>query len=130
MIACSASGQSSVSVMLSNVRNASGSCNVALYTSAGTFLNPKQAYRSKVVKAQKGVVKVTFDDVPAGTYAIAVIHDENNDATLNTNIIGIPKEGYGASNNNLPWTSAPSYAKAAFLVSGAAKDLVINLRYY
>ena len=122
--------QSSVTVTLSNVRNANGSCNVAMYTSQSAFLNPKMAYRSKVVKAQKGAVKVTFEDVPAGNYAIAVIHDENNDANLNTNMIGIPKEGYGASNNNLPWTSAPSFSKAVFQLGNGSREMVINLRYY
>lgn len=128
--ACICRAQSSVSVTVSNVRNSSGSCNVALYTTAESFLNAGRAFRSKVVKAQKGVVKITFDDVPEGTYAVAAIHDENNDARLNTNFIGIPKEGYGASNNNLPWTSAPTFSKAAFTLSGTGKELLLTLRYY
>ena len=40
-----------------------------------------------------------FNDIPPGTYAIAVFHDENANGKLDKNFLGIPCEGYGASNN-------------------------------
>jgi uncharacterized protein (DUF2141 family) len=33
--------------------------------------------------------------IKPGKYAIAVIHDENCNGKLDTNMFGIPKEGYG-----------------------------------
>jgi uncharacterized protein (DUF2141 family) len=36
-----------------------------------------------------------FSDIKPGKYAIAVIHDENCNGKLDTNMFGIPKEGYG-----------------------------------
>jgi uncharacterized protein (DUF2141 family) len=36
-----------------------------------------------------------FSDIKPGNYAIAVIHDENRNGELDTNMFGIPKEGYG-----------------------------------
>jgi len=36
--------------------------------------------------------------IPPGTYAIACYHDENDNGKLDTNFLGIPKEGTGASN--------------------------------
>jgi uncharacterized protein (DUF2141 family) len=38
-----------------------------------------------------------FGDIPPGTYAIAVIHDENSHGKLDTNRLGVPTEGYGFS---------------------------------
>ena len=40
-------------------------------------------------------------DIPAGTYAIKLHIDENENGKLDTNFLGIPKEQYGTSNNAL-----------------------------
>lgn len=42
---------------------------------------------------------VMFDKLQPGKYAIRYFHDENNNDKLDTNFMGIPKEGYGFSNN-------------------------------
>ena len=130
LCAANARAQHAITVTVHNVRNSNGVCNVALYGRADGFLNPAKAIGGKIVKASKGIVSARFDNVPAGTYAVAVIHDENNDKQLNTNFLGIPKEGYGASNNNLPMTSAPKFTSSSFVVAGADKALSINLKYY
>jgi uncharacterized protein (DUF2141 family) len=36
-----------------------------------------------------------FSDIKPGKYAIAVIHDENCNGELDSNLFGIPTEGYG-----------------------------------
>jgi len=36
-----------------------------------------------------------FADIAPGTYALAVIHDENRDGELATNWMVMPQEGYG-----------------------------------
>jgi uncharacterized protein (DUF2141 family) len=124
------SAQHAITVTINNVRNSNGVCNIALYNKSLGFLDPARAVAGKIVKASKGSVKARFDNVPAGTYAIAVIHDENNDKKLNTNFLGIPKEGYGASNNNLPMTSAPKFTASSFNVLRGDQAVDINLKYY
>lgn len=124
------SAQHAITVTVNNLRNSNGVCNIALYNNAGSFLDPAKAIHGKIVKAAKGKVTARFDNIPAGTYAVAVIHDENNDKKLNTNFLGIPKEGYGASNNNLPMTSAPKFTASSFTVSKGDQALSINLKYY
>ena len=42
---------------------------------------------------------IIFKDLKAGTYAIRYFHDENINGELDTNFIGIPKEGFGFSND-------------------------------
>lgn len=124
------SAQHAITVTVTNVRNGNGVCNIALYNKADGFLDATKAVAGKVVKATKGRVTARFDNVPAGTYAVAVIHDENSDKKLNTNFLGIPKEGYGASNNNLPMTSAPKFAASSFAVAKGDQALSIDLKYY
>jgi uncharacterized protein (DUF2141 family) len=67
--------------------------------------------------------------LPAGKYAVAVIHDENMNHKLDRNFLGIPKEGFGFANNPKVALSAPSYEAAATQVSCPLTELEIHLIY-
>jgi len=41
----------------------------------------------------------TFKDLKPGAYAVLITHDENGNGKLDTNVMGMPLEGYGFSNN-------------------------------
>lgn len=126
-----AHAQSAVDVNIRKIRNGKGVCCVVLFADAVAFPGAyTKAVASKVVRARAGEEKVRFEKIPAGTYAIAVIHDENEDGKLNTNFIGIPTEGYGASNNRLPLASAPKFSMSSFTVTGKDKSVDIDLKYF
>ena len=72
-----------------------------------------------------GTMKVVFRGVPAGTYAVSIEHDEDNDGKLKTNFIGMPKEGVGISNNP---GGIPSWGKAEIRVNGGGA-ISIAMRY-
>ena len=57
---------------------------------------------------------VTFEDLPYGTYAITILHDENGNLKVDANFLGIPKEGYGFSNNARNLFRAPKFEEAKF----------------
>jgi len=67
--------------------------------------------------------------LPAGRYSIAVLHDENDNHKLDRNLLGIPKEGFGFSNNPAVGLSAPQFAAAAVQVSCPSTNLSIHLTY-
>ena len=67
--------------------------------------------------------------VQAGRYGIVVIHDENSNMKLDRNFFGIPKEGFGFSNNPRVTMSAPSFQAAAVPVSCPATQIEIRLIY-
>ena len=76
-------------------------------------------------------VQFTFLNVLPGTYALAAYHDENNDGTLNTNFLGIPKEGVGVSNNKMRNFSSPKYNEAKFAVPANGEiKMEIKLKNY
>ena len=66
--------------------------------------------------------------VARGSYAISVLHDEDGDQELDTGLMGIPREGWGASNNARPAFRAPTFDEARVDVGG---DLVtrVTLNY-
>jgi uncharacterized protein (DUF2141 family) len=64
-----------------------------------------------------------------GKYAINVIHDKNNNNKLDTNVFGIPKEGWGCSNNARGALGAPKH-KDKIVTITANKSITINLVHY
>jgi len=75
-----------------------------------------------------GTHAMHFDGLPLGRYAIAVIHDENGNARLDT-FAGIPKEGFGFSRNPPIRFGAPRFAAARFAVTGDANQQQIRMHY-
>lgn len=71
-----------------------------------------------------------FQPVPAGTCAVAVVHDENGNQTLDSNNLGVPTEGYGVSSNRTYALSDPRWDESRFeLAAGEHRQLTIRLRY-
>jgi uncharacterized protein (DUF2141 family) len=64
-----------------------------------------------------------------GKYAINVIHDKNNNNKLDTNVFGIPKEGWGCSNNARGTLGAPKF-KDKLVDITTSKTITINLVHY
>lgn len=91
-----AGGDATVSVPVSTVRSSHGLVFVALYEQRN-WLEPGRYLAAKKVPAQKGMVVARFNNLPRGRYAIAVWHDENANNRVDTNALGLPKEGYGFS---------------------------------
>lgn len=72
-----------------------------------------------VKKIGKGTYKGSFE-IPAGTYAIGVYVDENENEKLDTNFLGIPKEQYGFSNNAKAF-GIPKFEAASFVIDSYKK---------
>ncbi len=109
--------QTALQVSVNNINSAKGKVLLALFKQEEGFPgNPKNAFLVRDCTAAKGSLKVVFENIPSGTYALAVFHDANNDGELNTNLVGIPKEDYGFSNNARPGFRAPTFQEAAFRI--------------
>ena len=120
-----------IHVKILNIRKGRGTVDCALFGSLAGF--PVEVLHSAmkvmVMKVRNTQARCDFEDLPPGTYALAVIHDENTDGKLDTNWLGIPKEGYGFSNGAKGVLGAPSFSAASFFYDGGTLDLTISLHY-
>jgi uncharacterized protein (DUF2141 family) len=73
--------------------------------------------------------RVVWADLAPGVYAVAVLHDENGNGKMDTNILGIPKEGHGASNNPAPKRRPPTFEEAQFTLAGPQQTVEVKLEY-
>ena len=78
---------------------------------------------------QHGQAVCDFASIPPGTYAVSVFHDENSNGKLDRNLLGMPKEGVGASNNAAGHFGPPKFDDMAFHYQGGRLDLKITVRY-
>ncbi|MDB5252708.1 MAG: hypothetical protein JWP27_1877 [Flaviaesturariibacter sp.] len=121
-----ASAQGRIVARLSNLRNGRGVSRVCLFNTAEDF-KASRALQCRVIPAT--ATEAVFEGITPGTYAVFVIHDENNNNRMDKNFFGIPKEGYGASRNNLPFAAAPTFAGNRFSVADRTTvTLSIRLR--
>ena len=120
-----------IHVQVLEIRNSTGTVDCALFESATGF--PVEfllsATNVMVIKVRKTQARCDFEDIPPGTYALAVIHDENMNGKLDVNALGVPKEGYGFSNDVKAWFGAPSFEAASFKYDGRNLDLTIAMHY-
>ena len=120
-----ASFSQKLTVRIENVRDDQGQVAVALFDNENDF--PKKRVQGKLTPATKGAVEVVFENLHDGEYAISVMHDSNKNGEMDSNMFGMPKEGFGFSNNVMGFMGSPSFEKAKFKLS---KDpVVIKLKY-
>jgi uncharacterized protein (DUF2141 family) len=119
-----------IHVEVSGLRNDKGQVLCSLFSSATDF--PKRAERAAAHTQSDilhGHAVCEFTGIAPGTYAISVFHDENSNGKLDTNFMGIPREGVGASNNAKGHFGPPKFDVAAFRFSGGRVDLKITINY-
>ena len=120
-----------IHVNILEIRNSAGTADCALFNSPDGFPNEFLHFATNVmvIKIRDTKARCDFEDIPPGTYALAVIHDENMDGELDTKWPGIPREDYGFSNDAKGFLSAPSFPAASFQYDGQNLDLTISLHY-
>lgn len=102
----------------------------ALFSSAADFpKKPEKALAHDKSTILNRHARCQFESIPAGTYAVSVFHDENSNGKLDTNFLGIPREGVGASNNAKGHMGPPKFSAAAFVHSASRTALKITVHY-
>jgi uncharacterized protein (DUF2141 family) len=61
-------------------------------------------------------VRLEFNDLPSGRYAVRLFQDLNGDRKVNTNVLGMPIEPFGFTNNAPATLGPPSFGEAAVVV--------------
>jgi uncharacterized protein (DUF2141 family) len=119
----------SITVKINGIKTSKGLIFITLYSSSVGFPSDnKKAIRSLSVDAVSPATEAVFKDLPPGTYAMAVMHDENNNGKMDKNFLGIPTEGYCVSNNAKGFMSAPSFDHAKFELHQEVKQ-ELNMIY-
>jgi uncharacterized protein (DUF2141 family) len=119
-----------LTVEVKDLRNSNGSVLFALYNREDAFPDEhyKKYFKKLTGKIVNGESSLTFKNLPAGKYAVNILHDENNDGKIKKGLI-LPKEGIGFSNyQTIGFSNRPTFVKASFNVQ-SDKKIRVNIIY-
>ncbi|WP_306396982.1 DUF2141 domain-containing protein [Telluria beijingensis] len=115
-----------LSIRVDGVRADGGAVRVALFDSADRFL--KRPLQTASAPAREGVTTLEIKDLATGQYAIAVYHDANDNGKLDQNMMGIPVEATGFSNDALGNMGPPAFEAARFALPAEGNAIRVTLR--
>lgn len=123
--------ENKLSIIITGLNNNKGHVLISVYKDGVGYPEEvdKAVRRAKLTITNK-TATVSFAGLASGNYAIAILHDENDDGKMNSNFLGIPKEGYGFSNNVMGSFGPPAFSKASFQYNAnQSKKISIKARY-
>lgn len=112
-----------ITVNVTNASNDEGAVLFGLYTK-DNFLQsaPPFAAHSEI---KEGKATATFENVPSGTYAIAIFHDKNGNHQMDFDESGMPLEEYATSGEPISY-GPPTWEASNFSYDGSDKELDIR----
>ena len=124
-----------VVITITDLRSNKGVVRACMTSRAKVFPKCREdpASHRTVVKAGAkagDTVTIRFTGVEPGSYAIALLHDENNDGKANRSLGMMPREGYGFSRDAKVRMGPPKFEEAVFEHTGENQKLTITMRYF
>ena len=124
-----------LTITVTHIAQPKGVIRLALYNSADSYSKAGKsgstAYKTATGEIAKGGIStIIFNKLPYGDYAIKLFQDEDNSGKFKTGMFGIPKEGFGFSQNPAVKNGAPAYDKVVFTFNAQNTDQTITLQYY
>ncbi len=124
-----------LTVIISGIKIPEGVIRLALFNSPDSYTSTDHsgsvAYQKAIgIISKDGQSVIVLNNIPYGEYAIKLYQDSDNSGKFKTNLFGVPKEGYGFSNNAPATSGAPSYDAVKFVFSKNISLQKINLQYY
>ena len=115
-------------VRVKNITPETGKIRIGIYDAMLPFPQEGIHLTHLVVNAQSSEIAATFTNVPFGQYAVAVIHDADDNGKLNRILGMFPGEKTGYSNNAANGMfGPPSFRDAQFLFNSAEQTIEIRL---
>ena len=118
-----------ISVPVSGLRNNNGDVRCGLYNSAATFPKDGQQFQGAIATIANQQATCVFNNVPPGTYAVAIFHAEKGETKMRTGFFGQPEEGYGFSRNATGSMGPPAFNAAAYSYPGGPVSFPITITY-
>jgi len=116
---------STLTVRIDGLRNAKGDIYLKLSRDSKAI-----EVRKVEIDANTLTARTVFENLPRGAYVVSLIHDENRNEKLDTNFLGIPKEGYGFSNNPSKRMGMPKYDETTFALNQPQQAIQIHVIYW
>ncbi|GAX36824.1 DUF2141 domain-containing protein [Nodularia sp. NIES-3585] len=115
----SAEPTATLTVVVNGISNQKGQICMGIYSRAKGFpMSTEDVVKSACVQPKGNTLTHDFSGLKPGSYAVAIVDDQNGDRKLNKDFLGIPTEGFGMSRNPTVSiaTGTPSFYDASFML--------------
>lgn len=119
--------QGKIEVVVKNIQENKGTVRVALFNNDKDFL--KKPLEGKSMKVTGNELRFVFDNLKPGDYAVSILHDENDNGEMDSNLVGMPKEGFAFGNNAMGTFGPPAFKDAKVTVSDQPVVQIIKMKY-
>ena len=120
-----------VVITVTDIRSSKGVVRACMTTKESIFPKcRKDPNAHRTVVPANGKVTIRFTGVEPGKYAIALLHDENDNGKADRALGMMPKEGYGFSRDAKVRMGPPKFKDAVFDYTGDNQALTIKMRYF
>ncbi|MCM2680194.1 DUF2141 domain-containing protein [Echinimonas agarilytica] len=87
-----------IALVIEGYEQIQGTSYISIYNSQASYDAEKNAVFLAQMAPASHTLRITLHDLADGEYAVKMFHDENDNGQLDTNMLGIPSEPYGFSN--------------------------------
>lgn len=116
-----------LTVKLHGIRAQTGLVKIAVVGSQDAWDGKAAPVQADGAPAQGEDATFSFKNLKPGEYAVMITHDENDNGKMDTNVMGMPLEGYGFSNNPQVMRK-PTWDEARFTVTDSDVAIDVELR--
>jgi uncharacterized protein (DUF2141 family) len=117
-------------IKVDNLENDNGVVGWLLFNKTEGFPEKHElSFKSGFIEAKDASESIKVPELDPGEYAIVLLHDLNRNKAMDKNFLGIPKEGFGFSNDPTIVFGPPSFDKCRFELK-EDKKLVIKMKYF
>ena len=126
-------GGANLTVEVEGLKTQGGTVRVGLFSSATADKWPyaEGVIATLVHPANAATVTLVFEDLAPGEYAVAALHDADDNGDMTNNFLGLPREGYGFSSGATGFLGPPSFNAARILIAPDDREVTttISLHY-
>ncbi len=126
--ATAATSGTSLTLTIEGVRSPRGKIMAALLK-ADMTADVARRVDATMANPTVGTTTIRFEGLAPGEYAIQLFHDENGNGEMDSNLFGIPSEGYAFSNRARGNFGPPKFAQMKFTVSSAPATTAAVMTY-
>ena len=110
-----------LNVTIDQVNSDEGKILAQVFKGKDNYQNGKPE-SSLILPAKKGENSFIFQNLSEGEYAVRLFHDINDNNDLDTNVFGMPTEGYGFSNQAVGNFGPPKYKDMVVVIGKGTKS--------
>ncbi|WP_229953782.1 DUF2141 domain-containing protein [Parasphingorhabdus litoris] len=118
-----------IDIAISNLRSEKGDVLVCLSSNPKYFPDCRKDKTARKMKvAASDAANVQFTNVEPGTYAVALVHDENANGKMDLRLF-LPREGFGFSRNPKIGMGPPKFKSAQFTIGADNVNYAVKMKY-